>query len=116
LILCRLDQLSKNAWEMILQFFSAVRKQSQFCSDRIEDSCDGCGKNLCDFSWLSSNVEVPDDGFGLILEKDFQRLWRVVEIKRNSPADTDDIELNDVVLTVNSRPMKVLPLPPHLHF
>jgi hypothetical protein len=97
-----------------LQFFSSAAKQAKLCSDRIEDSCDGCGRNLCDFSWLSSNVEVPDDGFGLILEKDFQRLWRVVEIKRNSPADTDDIELDDVVLTVNARPMKVQPQLPHL--
>ena len=92
---------------MIIQIFSSFAKQSKLCTDSIENSCGECGRGLCDFSWLGTNNEGANEGFGLILEKDSHRMWRVVEIKRNSPADTDDIQLNDVVLSVNSRPMKV---------
>lgn len=91
-----------------MQIFQTFAKQSQICTDRIEDSCGACGRGLCDFSWLGTNSESSNDGFGLVLEKDFNRMWRVVEIKPNSPADTDDIQLNDLVLSVNSRPMKVI--------
>mmetsp|Transcript_29127 Transcript_29127/g.76416 ORF Transcript_29127/g.76416 Transcript_29127/m.76416 type:complete len:85 (+) Transcript_29127:400-654(+) len=42
------------------------------------------------------------------MEKDFNGLWRVVEIRQSSPADIDDVRLNDVVLTVNGRNMKGL--------